>query len=64
MHIYSKRETSGPENGASVKRVRSGDAPPSLVNRALAGLSRGDRGSSYRGSRGGRRVRGRGRGFW
>ena len=40
--FYSKRETSGPENGASVKRVRSGDAPPSLVNRALAGLSRGD----------------------
>lgn len=49
---------------AGAKKGRGDGAPPALVNRALAGLSRG-RGSARGGIRGGwRGGRGRGRGFW
>lgn len=46
------------------KKGRGDGAPPALVNRALAGLSRGGRGLVRGNMRGGWRGRGRGRGIW
>eukprot|EP00250_Pteridium_aquilinum_P018794 c24208_g3_i1 orf=527-2149(-) len=58
------KRTATNENGTGgSKKVRSDDIPPALVNRALAGLPRGGRGS-FRGFRGGYRGRSRGRGYW
>lgn len=58
-----KRASTGENGTGGLKKGRGDDAAPAIVNRALAGLPRGGRGS-FRGFRGGWRGRSRGRGYW